>query len=128
MLRRMTAHFNDTIYFISADGLKCYQCLSTSSWGDCSQKEVTCDSGFNACAKVYAKVKRDGVSVTEYAKSCSTQGICDATESSLCKGQISGGECVVNCCNTDLCNTAAIQVINVIFLVLCAFLASVLMQ
>jgi len=111
-----------------ADGLKCYQCVSTSSWGDCSQKEVTCDSRFNACAKVYAKVKRDGVSVAEYAKGCSTQEICGATESSLCKGQISGEKCVVNCCNTDLCNTAAIQVINVIFLVLCAFLASVLMQ
>ncbi|XP_044185108.1 lymphocyte antigen 6H-like [Acropora millepora] len=111
-----------------ADGLKCYKCVSTSSWGDCNQKEVTCDSGFNTCAKVYAQVKRDDVSITEYAKGCATQESCDAAESSLCKGKISGGKCDINCCSTDLCNTAAIQVINVIFLVLCAFLASVLMQ
>ena len=128
MLRRMTAHFNDTIYFISADGLKCYQCFSTSSWGDCSQKEVTCASEWDTCAKVYVKVKKDDVSVTEYAKTCSTQEICDAKDSALCKGEISGERCDINCCNTDLCNTAAIQVINVIFLVLCAFLALVLMQ
>ena len=128
MLRRMTAHFNDTIYFISADGLKCYKCVSTSSWGDCNQKEVTCDSGFNTCAKVYAQVKRDDVSITEYAKGCATQESCDAAESSSCKGKIPDGKCDINCCSTDLCNTAAIQVINVIFLVLCAFLASVLMQ
>ena len=128
MLRRMTSQFNDTFYFISADGLKCYQCVSTSSWADCSQQEVTCPSGLDSCAKVYVKVKKDGVSVTQYAKSCSTQEICDAKDSALCKGEISGGECEINCCDTDLCNTAAIQVINVVFLVLCAFLASVLMQ
>ena len=128
MLRRMTSQFNDTFYFTSADGLKCYKCLSTSSWGDCSDKEVTCASGYDTCAKVYLKVKKDVVSVTQYAKVCSTQEICDAKDSPLCKGEISGAECEINCCNTDLCNTAAIQVINFIFLVLCAFLASVLMQ
>ena len=144
MLRRMTSQFNDTFYFISADGLKCYECLSTSSWGNCSQKEMTCASGLDTCAKVYVKGKVNGVSVTEYAKRCSTREMCLGTENSLCKREISAVlECRRSCCKTDLCNTdlrstdfpntdlyntAAIQVINVIFLILCAFLASVLMQ
>ena len=138
MLRRMTSQFNDSFYFISADGLKCYECLSTSSWGDCSQKEVTCAPGFDTCAKVYVKVKKNGVSVTEYAKRCSTQEMCNGTQRSLCKREIIVWECEIDCCDSDLCNTdlrntdlyntAAIQVINVIFLILCAFLASVLMQ
>ena len=128
MLRRMTSQFNDTFYFISADGLKCYQCLSTSSWSDCSEKGVTCDPGLNTCAKLYRKAKMDGVSITHYAKGCSTQEICNERFSSLCTGKIHFEECDINYCNTDFCNTAAIKVINVVFLVLCAFLVSVLMQ
>ena len=125
---RMTSQFNDTFYFISADGLKCYECLSTSSWGECSEKGGTCAPGLNSCVKLYRRAKRDSVSITQYAKGCSTQNKCDERYSSLCRGQIYYGECDINCCSTDFCNTAAIQVINVIFLVLCAFLASLLMQ
>ena len=128
MLQRMTSQFNDTFYLISADGLKCYQCLSTSSWGDCSEKAVICPSGYYTCAKVYRRAKSDSVSITHYAKGCSTQNQCDERYSSLCRGKIYYAECDINCCHTDFCNTAAIQVINVIFLVLCAFLASLLMQ
>ena len=132
MLRRMTSQFNDTFYLISADGLKCYQCLSSSSWDDCSQLRIkgTCASGLDTCVKLYRKVnfKKDGISVTRFAKGCATRDQCDEKYSPLCKGVTSSGECDINCCNTDFCNTAAIQAINVIFLVLCSFLASVLMQ
>ena len=124
MLRRMTSQFNDAFHFISADGLKCYQCSSTSSWGDCNQSQIKgiCASWLDTCAKVYREVKRDGVSVKEYLRGCTNKEKCDAKDSPLCNG-----ECDINCCNTNFCNTAAIQVINVVFLVLCAFLALVLM-
>ena len=37
-------------------------------------------------------------------------------------------ECQLDCCSGDLCNTAAMQVVSVVVLVLCAFLGSVMIQ
>ena len=115
-------------FFILGHGLKCYECLSTSSWDDCDQQEKACSLGFDACFKVYAKLKQGAVSITQYHKGCTTQQICkEENHREICKDAVPG-ECTINCCSGDLCNTAAIQVINVVFLVLCAFLASVMIQ
>lgn len=115
-------------FSISGHGLKCYGCLSTSSWADCHQQEIFCAPGLDTCAKVYFKVEEGGLSFAEHWKGCSTTLVCNAKNSKLCKKAVNGGECTINCCSGDLCNSAAIQVINVIFLVLCAFLASVMIQ
>ena len=115
-------------FSISGHGLKCYRCLSTSSWADCNQQETSCAPGSDTCAKVYFKVEEGGVSVAEYSKGCSTTLLCNEKNSKLCKKAIYGGECTINCCSGDLCNTAAIQVTNVIFLVLCTLLVSVMIQ
>ncbi|XP_015758459.1 PREDICTED: CD59 glycoprotein-like isoform X1 [Acropora digitifera] len=114
--------------------LKCYFCVSSSSWDDCKTQEVTCPSSANRCAKIYTKVKQDGNTYTNYAKSCLPESSCkDYKSGPLCQGK---EECQFDCCSGDLCNTvnlvadrcntAAMQVVSLVFLVLCAFLASVM--
>ncbi|XP_015758453.1 PREDICTED: lymphocyte antigen 6 complex locus protein G6d-like isoform X1 [Acropora digitifera] len=104
--------------------LKCYFCISSSSWDDCKTQEITCPSSANRCSKAYTKVKQDGNTITGYAKSCFPESSCkDYKSGLLCKGT---EDCQLNCCSGDLCNTAAMQVVSVVFLVLCAFLASVM--
>ncbi|XP_015758457.1 PREDICTED: uncharacterized protein LOC107337742 [Acropora digitifera] len=106
--------------------LECYYCVSSSSWGDCKTQEITCGSSANRCAKAYIKYKHDGNTYTEYKKYCLTESSCkDYKNSPLCQWK---EECQLDCCSGDLCNTAAIQVVSVVFLVLCAFLASVMAQ
>ncbi|XP_015758455.1 PREDICTED: lymphocyte antigen 6 complex locus protein G6d-like isoform X3 [Acropora digitifera] len=105
--------------------LKCYYCTSSSSWDDCKTQKITCESSDDArCAKVYGKTKIREDTYTSYTKGCLTETLCKKT-SSLCKGT---EDCQVNCCSGDLCNTASTKVVNAVFLVLCAFLASVMLQ
>ena len=110
--------------------MKCYYCLSTSSWDDCKTQEMTCPSSANRCAKLYTKEKIHGNTITGYVKSCWSESSCkDYKSGPACQGK---EECQLDCCSGDLCNTAvrgntaAMQVVSVVFLVLCAFLASVI--
>ncbi|XP_044173270.1 lymphocyte antigen 6 complex locus protein G6d-like [Acropora millepora] len=104
--------------------LKCYDCASGSSWDDCKTQEITCSSSAYRCTKLYTKHKFDGNTITRYRKSCVLESLCkDYKSGLLCQGK---EECQLDCCCDDLCNTAAMQVVSVVFLVLCAFLASVM--
>ncbi|XP_074614979.1 lymphocyte antigen 6 complex locus protein G6d-like [Acropora palmata] len=104
--------------------LKCYFCLSSSSWDDCKTQEITCPSSANRCSKAYTKFKQDGNTITGYGKSCLPESSCkDYKSGPLCQGK---EDCQLDCCSGDLCNTAAMQVVSVVFLVFCAFLASVM--
>ena len=112
--------------FLLGHGLKCYQCLSTKSWGDCAdvKKEVNCTVGFDRCAKVYADVKKDGVSGESYEKGCLTEALCNNLDKiSVCKD---GGKCKVDCCTEDLCNGAAVHMVNAFILIACAFVAALI--
>ena len=104
--------------------MKCYFCVSSSSWDDCKTQEITCTSPANRCAKAYTKQKIDGNIITGYGKSCVLESSCkDYKSGPMCQGK---AECQLDCCSGDLCNNAAMQVVSVVFLVLCAFLASVM--
>lgn len=108
-------------------GLKCYTCVSTKSWDDCVdvQKETTCPAGFDRCLKVYAHVKGDGANVEGFEKACLTAASCDSTDKiNVCKGD--GRECDINCCDGDLCNTAALQLVSITVLTACALVALLL--
>ncbi|XP_015758461.1 PREDICTED: lymphocyte antigen 6 complex locus protein G6d-like isoform X2 [Acropora digitifera] len=106
--------------------LKCYFCISSSSWDDCKTQEITCPSLANRCGKIYTKEKIFGNTVSGYAKTCVTESSCkDYKSAPACQ---KAEECKLDCCSGDLCNTAAMQVVSVVFLVLCAFLASVMTQ
>ena len=103
--------------------MKCYTCVSTKSWGDCEdiKKESTCLPTYNRCAKISVDVKKGGVSVEEYVKSCLTEEACSATEKvDVCKG---AGECKVNCCSGDLCNAASFKIMSTFILLTCVLVA-----
>ena len=103
--------------------MKCYRCASTKSWGDCEdvKKEFTCSPTYNRCAKISVDIKKGGVSVEEYEKSCLTEEACSAIEKvDMCKG---AGECKVSCCSGDLCNAASLKIMSTFILLTCVLVA-----
>ncbi|KAK2565103.1 hypothetical protein P5673_011016 [Acropora cervicornis] len=117
---------NSGLLFIDAQAMQCYYCASSSSWDDCKTQEITCESSDDArCAKVYIKTKIRKDTYASYTKSCLRETLCKSAKTARCKGT---EDCKVNCCSGDLCNTASTKVVSAVFLVLCAFLASVMIQ
>jgi len=99
--------------------------VSTKSWGDCEdvKKEVTCLAGFDRCFKGYADVKTEGASVEGYEKGCLTEEFCNNKDKiAFCKSK---GECKIDCCSGDLCNSAAIQMVSATILLACLFVAMI---
>ncbi|KAK2565243.1 hypothetical protein P5673_011193 [Acropora cervicornis] len=125
-LSECSLHTPHSLLF-SGHSLKCFFCASSSSWDDCKTQKITCESSADArCYKAYVKTKLREDTYTVYERGCLTEALCKTVKtSSLCKGK---EDCQVNCCSGDLCNTAATKVVSAVFLVLCAFLASVMIQ
>ena len=99
--------------------MKCYFCVSSSSWDDCKTQEMTCPSSADRCAKIYSKEKIHGNTITGYSKSCVPESSCkDYKSIPACQRT---EECQLDCCSGDLCNTAdrcntaAMQVVSVVF-------------
>ena len=97
---------------VSVSGLRCYQCLSSSSLADCSKTstKLTCPQVANSCAKISTEVTSDYFSIKSYSYSCATKKMCDdATEElKMCEQMKQAGykaECSIDCCQGDLCST-----------------------
>ena len=115
------------MFFSLGYGLKCYQCESSKSWDDCAdvRKEQTCDAGFDRCAKLYANIKKESLSIERYEKTCLPEAWCNnITQSETCKDN--DGECKAYCCRGDLCNGAAVQMVSTIILIACALVAAMI--
>ena len=82
---------------------------------------MNCPASYDRCYKGFANVKTEGASVEGFEKGCFTTALCDAAhKTDFCKGK---GECKIDCCSGDLCNSAALQMISTIILMACALLA-----
>ena len=76
--------------------------------------------------KFILQYKIRGDTYKGYEKFCWTESRCNGAKTgAFCKEK---DVCKVHCCRDDFCNTAAMQVVSVVSLVLCAFLSSVMIQ
>ena len=87
--------------------VKCYGCLSTSGWDECdsNRKVILCPPGAR-CGTTYLEGKlRGNVSVSQYAKGCSTAKVCKSRcKASIHDPEIKVTKCKMNCCKEHLCN------------------------
>ena len=97
---------------VLVSGLRCYQCLSSSSLADCSKTstKLTCPEVANSCATISTEVTSDYFSFKSYSYGCATNKMCkDATdELKVCEQMKQAGykaECSIACCQGDLCST-----------------------
>ena len=97
-------------------GLKCYDCLSTTSWDDCKATSKECVLGTDTCAKLYLKVG----STKMFNKYCTYSALCSKDTNPYCKGVFGSNECDVNCCDEDNCNAGSTSSISGILLLTCA--------
>ena len=113
-------NFLKRFLFLAATGLKCYQCLPTTSMEDCvkNQKEQNC-TGLTEprCVTFTAEYKQ----VKAYTKSCTTKVVCDAADSGVLKPcKAAGGKCEYKCCDKDLCNKGTSPIVSILLMVSCA--------
>ncbi|XP_078355823.1 uncharacterized protein LOC144640598 [Oculina patagonica] len=78
------------------DAIKCYACTGTGDVcakdkleGDKANKLMTCPSGFDRSV----------------AKSCASKAVCDAAKKAC--DDVTDGQCVASCCETDECNAGS---------------------
>ena len=94
--------------------LECYQCTSLKNWRDCdsNRQVVNCPAGALRCGTVHMKAKLQGnVSISVYAKDCSTAKICKGT----CRAFIHDPsahitKCKIHYCRGNLCNGRKVPV------------------
>ena len=94
--------------------LFCFTCASHSSWGDCdsARQKVRCAPEEDTCAKIYASTQ-----LGSYTKKCMPKDKCAAIKQTCTeanKREVSGDECGVDCCQGDLCNAVARQLVSVV--------------
>lgn len=110
--------------FLTASGLKCYQCgPSTTSLEDCakSQKEMDCKGSEPRCVTFIAEFKVGSQKTKAYTKSCSSKAVCDAANSGVLKPcKDAGGKCEYKCCDKDLCNKGTSPMVSILLMVSCA--------
>lgn len=113
---------NFVVLFITANGLKCYTCSSTSSMDDCKskQKEADCPADSYRCGEVSMEYN----DIKTYAKNCMPKATCDNSDvfSKECKAA-SGDTCSLDCCEGDLCNGDTVPMVSVLVMVACALMA-----
>ncbi|CAH3167862.1 unnamed protein product, partial [Porites evermanni] len=110
--------------------LFCYQCKSLKSWDACVPgNDTLCpdhDPSQNNCLKVKIEGEKDGKNMNYFAKSCVEKDSCNLGG---CKAaaQLLGmkfKDCVVNCCDTDLCNGAKVTMVSSFLFLACALVAN----
>lgn len=96
---------------VLVSGLRCYQCLSSSSMADCSKTstKLTCPEVANSCAKISTEVMSDYFSFKSFSYGCATKKMCDDAKEELkmCEKMKQEGykaECSITCCQGDLCS------------------------
>lgn len=96
---------------VLVSGLRCYQCLSSSSMADCSKTstKLTCPEVTNSCAKISTEVMSDYFSFKSFSYGCATKKMCDDAKEELkmCEKMKQEGykaECSITCCQGDLCS------------------------
>jgi len=109
---------------VTVSGLKCYDCRGTEK--DCakekldSDKEKTCESGLDTCARTWGK-SGDVTAVVNY---CTTEALCKAAQDAKCEGD----DCAVGCCDTDLCNAGSPVSFSVFLMSACCVLGLALLK
>lgn len=110
--------------------LKCFHCMSTSSWEECggSQKVQDCPAHYTRCLNATIILPpSNGAEIKQYIRGCNMKKICDRLERATeeCKNLTSDsprGEnitCDATCCTVDLCNESAVMTTSSIMLVAC---------
>lgn len=112
--------FHLFVYY-SAFGLKCYNCLSTTSMADCQakQKEVNCSSSNTRCLTQSFKYKII-IDIKTYTKGCQSKSYCDSELGKKICTQANGEKCEETCCEGDLCNTSLVPTASTLLMVSCA--------
>lgn len=111
--RRLCQNWNHLFFFYFAvpcfsEGLKCYTCVSHTSWEECERKLKTANCPApddEVCVKellVEPDNNSEEGSKKTFSKFCAMAESCKDTH---CKE--TGKICDPKCCHTDLCNTAA---------------------
>ena len=114
----------DCSVLIAAFGLTCYDCDSTESMEACdnTRKEKNCSSILvnPRCFKESLEYSVSILKVKKFSKGCTTQALCDAVaDFSVCEA--ADGDCQVDCCQGDLCNSVALPAVSVLLMGACAF-------
>ncbi|XP_048849079.1 CD59A glycoprotein-like isoform X2 [Brienomyrus brachyistius] len=88
-------------WFSSADGLKCYSCITTDN-AACNRNTAPCEAPHDTCMST---VERTGSHKT-ILKKCTTSDFCStaASANSMFQMVTSNELLKVTCCKTDLCN------------------------
>lgn len=126
----------DTICTFSAHGLKCFYCISSTSWDDCEkhQKVQHCESDMTICINMSVIIPPAmGFEMKSFARGCNKEILCDYAKDNFesCKSYTSQDlkgqnmTCDSSCCSTDLCNESAVPAVSVIMLVTCTLWALV---
>ncbi|XP_078353873.1 uncharacterized protein LOC144638552 [Oculina patagonica] len=99
---------------VSAGSIKCYFCVGT---GDgCATDKLVADKAkylvkCHLCMTYTYRVKTDDE--TAVMKLCSVKSDCDATKKQCDKiNDMTDGQCVVDCCDTDECNAVTPRLPN----------------
>ncbi|XP_020604392.1 uncharacterized protein LOC110043294 [Orbicella faveolata] len=109
----MKSHTKVTFFLLLAVtpnvlGLNCHKCSSTKSWEDCSTdlSQLPCPQSDAICYKTHYTTN-DG-SFQTFGKSCGPESFCEKESNPICKDHLGPSECIVNCCDEDLCNGSPI--------------------
>ena len=95
--------------------LECYTCQGIEPLDlKCDGKKLPCHSSQTRCAKEYYVLGN----TKTYAKSCTTEQLCD--EKFFCGTATHKKDCEVHCCDTDLCNLGSTKMISTIAICTCA--------
>ena len=92
------------MFSVAVLGLSCYKCSSTKSWEDCSAglSKLSCPQSDPICYKAH-HTTNDGT-FQQFGKSCGPESFCDKKSNPVCKDHLGPSECIVDCCDDDLCN------------------------
>lgn len=112
--------FHLFVYY-SAFGLKCHNCLSTTSMNDClaKQKAENCSSSDTRCVTESFEYKII-FDIKTYRKGCQSKSYCDSELGKKICTQANGKTCDATCCEGDLCNTSLVPTASILLMVSCA--------
>lgn len=121
-------------FFFTANGLRCNNCTSNNSWGDCDSNITKTDcTGMDdaSCVKFSYEVTRSSSNQQQnFGRGCLPQSQCSSSLFPACKRLAQDAKiddklkmtCHVSCCGEDLCNSQVkLNSSRVLFLVIPLF-------
>ncbi|GCC23247.1 hypothetical protein chiPu_0001641 [Chiloscyllium punctatum] len=100
-MKFITAAIIVGLCFLTAETLKCYQCLNTRLIEECNSQYQLCPSNKSMCLTSVKTVgfSQAGLGIVRVTKKCSYHSECTADASDI---TIGGRK--IFCCSTDFCN------------------------